>query len=239
MEFLDNKWLKRGISFACSLYSLFMLWLAYITVFYSVEYVNIITFSIFYIAINVIFLVLLLYTRKQPFTAAISMINMVILLPIILLNLDNFIFFIPPAIVVFTMFFASKMNETGKTVLGTVFLLMYILGGLGYFLATNLFLTKTDSTLISQGVSQTGIYRYYVLDIKDNSTGRTEVYVEPNDRDKDFGFAILKATGYEQRKYSARNHELPKIEWREGEKLYINDQRYEIREFKWKFNLNK
>ena len=238
MDFLNNKWLKRGISFISGIYACFILWLAYMSAFFKPEYKNIAAFSIVYVLINIIFLSFMIYTRKQPFTALVSMLMMVILLPVVYLNLDNFLFFIPPAVVILTMFFACKTNETLKTVLGTVFLLMYILGGLGFFIVTNLFIPKTTDTILQQGVSNTGVYRYYVLDVQDNSTGRTEVYVEPNDKDKDFGFMVFKATGYEQRKYNARNHEMPTVEWREGDKLYINNERYEIKEWNWKFNFD-
>lgn len=236
MEFLNNKWLKRGISFATSIYGVFIAWLAYVAVFYDVTITNLPLFYILNVLVNSFFFLLMFYTRKQPFTCFVTMILMVLMFPVIFFNLDCIGLFVPSALVVITMFFVCRMNETAKTVLGTVFLLMYILGGLALFIATNLFYPKTVDTLLQQGVSDSGQYRYYVVDVQDKSIGRTEVYVEPNDKDIDLGFITFNATGYEQRKYNARNHEEPDVEWKD-DILYINGERYDITEFKWKFKL--
>lgn len=240
MEFLENIWVKRAVSAVCAVYTLFLAWLGYMSIFYRIEYVNKISFTFIYIAINLFFLGIFLFARKQPFTSLLVMIMMVLLLPIVLMNLWDWALIFPPVVVVLILFFACGASEALKTVLGTIFLLLYIVSGLGFYIFTNLFMTSTsnDYTVLEKGISTTGIYRYTIYDVTDNSGGRTEVYVEPNDRDKDFGMVRFAINGYAQKKYNVRNHEKPTVEWRDGDTLYINNERYEIRKWKWEFTLH-
>lgn len=242
MNIFKNIWVKRGVSVFCGLYAAFLLWLDYMSIFYRLEYTNKAIFAVVYIGITLIFMTVMLFARKQAFTSILTMCMMVLMLPLVFLNLGNWLLIIPPAFLVLTMFFACGAGETSKTVLGTIFLLMYILGALAFFIFTNLFMTKTEDLLIENGVSSTNLYRYYVLDVMDNSTGRTEVYVEPNNMDKDFGFAVYKITGFEQRKYNVRNHEKPTIEWRDvdgKDTIFINGERCDLNEWEWKFSFTK
>ncbi|MBZ4670029.1 MAG: hypothetical protein PWQ76_638 [Clostridiales bacterium] len=240
MDLFDNIWIKRIVSFLCCTFSFFLAWLGYMSVFYKAVYVNKPAFVFIYLAINFFFLGIMLFSRKQPFTSLLTMLNMILIIPIVLMNFGDWFFIVPPALAVLITFFACGASESLKTVLGTVYLLIYIVSGLGFFIFTNLFMTSTSNTytLIEKGFSPSGIYRYYIYDVADNSGGRTEVYVEPNDKDKDFGFVKFQVNGYAQRKYNVRNHEKPTVEWRDGETLYINGERYEIKKWHWEFALH-
>lgn len=235
MSFLKNPWVKRGIALFSLLYVGFLAWLTYMSAFYHVSYANAGIFVVCYIGITLVFFAAMFFARKQLIISIAVMVMMLIMLPFVIFNLGNWMLIIPPAIMVLVIFFSCGASEGVKTVMGTIFLLLYILSILAYFVVTNLLLTKVDSTVIDQGESPSGTYRYYILDVNDNSGGRTEVYVEPNDRDISLGFVDFKAKGYEQRKYNVRNHELPTVEWRDGDKLYINNERYEFKEWKRKF----
>lgn len=242
MDVFKNIWVKRCVSVFCGLYAAFLLWLDYMSIFYSIEYVSKPTFAVVYIGITIVFLTVMLFARRQVFTSILTMCMMVLMLPLVFLNLGSWLLIIPPAFLVLTMFFACGANETSKTILGTIFLLLYILGALGFFIFTNLFMTKTEDSLVEQGVSTTQMYRYYVLDVMDNSTGRTEVYVEPNNMDKDFGFVKFRITGFQQRKFNARNHEVPTIEWRDvdgKDTIFINGERCDLGEWKWSFSFSQ
>ena len=240
MDFLENIWVKRIVSAIGSLYAIFLAWLGYMSVFYKAEYENKASFAFIYIAINLFFLGIFLFARRQVFTSLLTMLMMVLLIPLVLMNLGDWILIIPPVVVVLILFFVCGATETVKTVLGTIFLLLYILSGLGFYIATNLFITNTSSTYteLERGISNTRRYRYYVYSVTDNSDGRTEVYVEPNDKDKDYKVVRFAVNGYAQRKYNVRNHEKPTVEWREGDTLYINNERCDIKEWKWEFTLH-
>lgn len=238
MNLLKNIWFKRGISVLCLAYSFMIGGLAYLSAFYNFTYINQAMFAFIYVTINLLMLAVMIFARKQIITCVCSMLNMVLFLPLLLLEFGDWLLLIPPFLVVLTSFFASGTKEMLKTILGIIFLLIYILGSLGFFTFTNLFLTHSEETVIQQGVSPDKTLRYFVVDVQDNSGGRTEVYVEPNDKDINMGMIVFQSKGYAQRKYSERNHEIPSIEWGEDDThLYINEKRCDLREWKRTFTL--
>jgi len=74
----------------------------------------------------------------------------------------------------------SGAGEGAKTALGTIILLMYIFGALGYFLFTSFFVSSAKQEVVEKGVSPSGKYRYEIVNTEDSSNGSTAVYVEPN-----------------------------------------------------------
>lgn len=238
MEFFKNKWVRRAASFLGVLYLLFLLWLDYMSAFYTFKYTNVPLFAILYILVSAVFLVDMIYTRDKPFTAVLAMFMMVAALPLVLFEFGNWLLIIPPFVVAVTAFFACRANETLKMVMGTMFLLMYILGGLGFFIMSKLFITQVEKTVIDSGVSTNGIYRYEVLEVKDNSTGGMQVKVEPNDKDKDYKLFVFVAKGYDKIVYRARNHDRPVIRWDNNDTLYINNKEYDFKIGEREFTLN-
>ena len=240
MKLYDKVWFKTTVSVICSLYGVMLAWIGYMSFFYRISYVNKPVFAFVYVAVTLTFLAIMLFARKLASVTVLSMIMMVLIMPVVILNFGDWLIIIPAVFVVITMFFSCGASETKKTVFGTIFLLTYILTILAFFIITNLFVTSTKGnvTILKNGVSTTGIYRYYIADVKDNAGGRTEVYVEPNNKDKDFGTFKLMAHGYAQRKYNERNHIVPTIEWREGDTLYINNEHCKLKEWKWQFQLD-
>ena len=121
-------------------------------------------------------------------------------------------------------FFCCHMNETAKTIFGTVFLLMYILGGIAFFLVMNVFRVTTTDTLIERGVSPSGAFRYYILDVQNKSTGKLCVYVQPNTLDVDKGFIKMDSTIRKLVKQAPKPTEF-ECEW-SGTKMIINGEVY-------------
>jgi len=80
----------------------------------------------------------------------------------------------------------SGAGEGSKTALGTITILLYIFGALGYFLFTSFFMTTAKETVIESGVSPSGKYRYSIVNTEDSSNGSTAVYVEPNYADESY-----------------------------------------------------
>ena len=236
----EKVWFKTAISVFCSLYGIILVWLSYMSLFYKISYVNKPVFAFIYVAATLTFLAIMFFARKLKAITILSIIMMALIIPVVILNLGDWLLIIPAVLLVVTMFFASGATETVKTVFGTIFLLTYILTALGFFVYTNLFITssKDKITVLQNGVSSTEFYRYYIVDVKDNSGGRTEVYVEPNQEDIDFKIVKFKINGYAQRKYNERNHNIPTIEWRDGDTLYINGEYCKLKEWKWQFSLD-
>ena len=114
--------------------------------------------------------------------------NNTAMLPVVLFYFGEWFLIIPIVITGILIFLLSGAGEGIKTALGTVFLLLYIFGSLGYFLANSLFVTATKKEQIYSGASPSGKYRCYVINTKDSSNGSTAVYVEPDDADKSFKY---------------------------------------------------
>ncbi|MDE6596783.1 MAG: hypothetical protein K2K44_12355, partial [Oscillospiraceae bacterium] len=119
-----------------------------------------------------------------------------------------------------------------KTIFGTIFLLLYVLGGIAFFLIMNIFGVTTVDTLLSAPggiISPSDNFRCYVLDVQNKSSGKVAVYVEPNKLDKDLDFIVLRTTikklvkqAIKENRDDALRYD---VHW-EDDKLYINGEEY-------------
>ena len=231
-KILTNKWFILAISILCGIYTLCLGYFAYAVFFYDIVYTDKVTFAIVYAAFSLISALFFYYTRKSFVTCIIGMINMVVFFPTLLMDWGNWPLLTPAAMVTVFGFFCCKMNDTVKTVFGTIFLLLYVLGGIVFFLIMNVFrVTTVDTLLTPQGglVSPSENFRCYVLDVQNKSSGKVAVYIEPNKLDKDLKFIRLETTikklvkqAIKENKDDALNYD---VHW-EDEKLYINGEEY-------------
>lgn len=96
----------------------------------------------------------------------------------------------------------------------------------------NVFTVTTVDTLLTPPggiVSPSENFRCYVLDVKNKSSGKVAVYVEPNKLDKDLKFIRLRTTikrlvkqANKENRDDALNYD---VHW-EDEKLFINGEEY-------------
>ena len=221
---LTNKWFKLLVSLIGVVYTAMLLYFDYIVFFYNIEYSDKKTFAVVTSVFSVLICLLDVYTRHSPITCILAMINMVAYLPLLLLDWGNWPLLVPGFLVVLFGFFCCHMNETAKTIFGTVFLLMYILGGIAFFLIMNVFRVTTVDTVIESGVSPSGAFRYYVLDVANKSTGKKCVYIQPNTLDVDKGFLKLDTTIKKLVKQQSNPVEYD-CEW-SGTKMIINGEEY-------------
>ncbi|MCM1578213.1 MAG: hypothetical protein NC078_05375 [Ruminococcus sp.] len=194
MNVLTNKWFRMVVSLLGVVYAAVLVYFDYIVFFYDIEYTNRKEFALIGSAFCVVMGLLIFYTRRSPFTCILAMADMVLFFPLLLLDWGNWPLLVPCAVLTLFGFFCCHMNETAKTIFGTIFLLMYILGGIAFFLVMNVFRVTTTDTLIERGESPSGAFRYYVLDVQNKSTGKKCVYVQPNTLDVDKGFIKLDCT---------------------------------------------
>ena len=232
-KILTNKWFILVISLLCAAYTICLCYFAYAVFFYEIEYINKMKFALVYSAISLLAGLLFFYTRRSFITCIISMVNMAVFFPTLLLDWGNWPLLIPAAMVTLFGFFCCKMNDTVKTVFGTIFLLLYILGGIAFFLIMNVFRVTTVDTLLTPNggiVSESGNFRCYVLDVQNKSSGKVAVYVQPNKLDKDFlGFIRLNTTikklvkqAIKENRDDALHYD---VHWA-NDKLYINGEEY-------------
>lgn len=231
-KIFTNKWFILVVSCLCAAYTLVLCYFAYAVFFYDITYVDKTKFAIVYTVISILAGLLFFYTRRSFITCIISLANILAFFPTLLLDWGNWPLIVPAAIVTLFGFFCCKMNDTMKTIFGTIFLLLYVLGGIAFFLVMNVFkVTTVDILLSAPGgiVSPSENFRCYVLDVQNKSSGKVAVYVEPNKLDKDLDFIVLRTSikklvkqAIKENRDDALRYD---VHW-EGEKLYINGEEY-------------
>ena len=187
-NFLGNIWTKRVVAVLSLLYALAVCRLCYFSIFYEIHVRDRVSLCLTVTVVSIIALVAMLYTRKQVITRIASFIILPAMLPVVLLYFGEWGMIIPIIITGVTILMLSGAGEGGKTAVGTIVLLMYIFGALGYFVFTSFFVSSAKETLVEKGTSTSGRYRYTVINTEDTSNGSTAVYVEPNYADEDFPF---------------------------------------------------
>ncbi len=191
IAFFKNIWFRRGVAVACLGYTFFMIWLAYISYGYYLDLDNPTPLFVLYLFVNICAAALLVISRKQIITQINSYILPPIIFVILLCAFGNWYLIVPPMIVMLVLFFANSSNETLKTVLGTMYLLMFVIGIVGYIgvklfigeitFTTGVDLSKRDPNY--EKLSSSGDYRivryfdtnglntvqmYYVEETKDD-----------------------------------------------------------------------
>ncbi|MBP0965225.1 MAG: hypothetical protein J5999_08025 [Oscillospiraceae bacterium] len=241
-QIFKNKWFIVGVSLLGLLYTAGLLAIDYAVLFYDIQYENKVVFAVVYSIISLLFGLLYFYTRKSFVTSAAAMFNMLFLFPALLLDWGNWPLLIPAIIVTLFTFFACGMGDTAKTIFGTIFLLMYIIGGVAFFLIVNIFNTKTIDTVLEEQVSPDGQYRYILVDVQNQANGKMIVYVEPNTLDKEIGgFLKLRATGYQDmvkqvNRQSGKDEIKLDCQWVGDSTLYINGEHYAFEIGEWQFD---
>lgn len=200
VAFFKNVWLRRGVALLCWGYTAMLVWLAWLNFAYHFEFENPTSLFVLYLFINIAALGLMIYTRKQ----VITMINCMVLPPIVfvsvILGFGSWYMLIPPLVVVIAMFFICAANETLKTVLGTMYLLMYVIGVVAYvvinLLMGRISFTDVDLSLRDSAyekLSPDGEYRI-VRYIDDPSKERrtASYYIEYTGDDVEIPFGICK-----------------------------------------------
>lgn len=225
-EIFGNIWVKRCVSIFCVAYAAVIGMFAYATFLYDLEFVkaNMGTFLIVYSVASIVFLLLMIYSREMFMTRVISLLLLPVVFCLLLFNIanSNWILIIPPFIVAIVMFFAAGTAETMKVVMGTIYLLLYVLGIVAYVVCNMLFGGSTVETVLDMNldpqstvysyykddlvhlsevvdeentISPDGRYRFYLTDVRDSNTGSVNIYVVPHGNDIDLKFFSLKQKG--------------------------------------------
>lgn len=140
-SFFQNVWLKRVISLINLAYVAVIAVLTYATFLYQLEFKQgaELSFLIGYVIVNAVFLTLMILTKDEFITKAVGILLPPIVFLFILFNLGDWVLIIPPFIVAIVIFFAASNFETLKVILGTVYLLIYVLGLIVFFVINFLF----------------------------------------------------------------------------------------------------
>lgn len=213
-SFFENVWTKRVVAFLGLIYTYGVCRLCYLSLFYDIHIHSKVSLCLITIAVSIMAIVIMLYTRRQLVTKISSFIILPAMLPVVLLYFGEWGLILPIILTGVAILLLSGAGEGIKTAMGTVTLLLYIFGALGYFLFTSFFVTPVKETEVASGVSPSGKYRYRVVNTVDSSKGSTAVYIEPNYADLKYPYVTFKLKNMERQIHVERPiNENINIEW--------------------------
>lgn len=166
LAFFKNVWFRRAVSLLCLGYTAIMVWLGILNAGYYFEVDNPTPLFVLYLFMNICAMGLLILSRKELLTRINSYLLPPIVFATVIFALGNWYMIIPPVVVMVVLFFVNNSNETLKTVLGTMYLLMYVVGVVGfigaqYFLGNialyDVDLSQRDTSY--EKLSESGEYR--------------------------------------------------------------------------------
>lgn len=148
--FFKNVWFRRAVAALTWGYTAFLIWVAWLCFGYHFELENPTPLFVLYLFINIVAFGLLIFTRKQVITQVNAYVLPIVAFLILIFGFGKWYITTPPLVVVIAFFFINRSNETLKTVLGTMYLLMYVIGTVG-FIAMRMFMGKITFTLDENG----------------------------------------------------------------------------------------
>ncbi len=153
-SFFQNIWVKRVVSLINLAYVAVIAIMTYATFLYQLEFKQgaELSFLVGYVIVNAVFLTLMILTKDMFITKVVGILLPPIVFLFVIFNLGDWVLIIPPFIVAIVIFFAASNYETLKVILGTVYLLVYVLGLIVFFVIHFLFggsnvETRLDSNL--------------------------------------------------------------------------------------------
>lgn len=244
-SFFKNKYTRLGFSILAPLYPIFLIYVGWLSFGYSLEPTAPIPLFLLYVLINFIFGGLFFYTRKQILTRFSVCISPLILFLILMLSFGEWYLIIPPVAVCFVVFLASGAGETLKTVLGTLYLMMFVVGAFVYL--TMLSFNLTPRLLLQDLIfgnycdisdrsneylySTDGTYRLvqYVDDAGDERKA-TSFYVEETAEDIHLWYLDCYRTIDSLKVLVTMHREDVEYHWISDTKLYIDEREKNIPE---------
>jgi hypothetical protein len=171
--FFGNRWAKFGFSFISAGYLYFLGWIAWQTFAYHFVFDNAAAVFLLYSFINVMFAIVMIYTRKCIITKIVTLFMHPFILILLIYGFGNWYLILPPFITAAVIFFASGVNESLKVILGTIYMILFVLAFLAYITLQSLTIQiplKMDLHLREMPVVQ---------DEPENAPFRIVAYVDP------------------------------------------------------------
>lgn len=222
IAFFKNIWFKRGVAIAGWLYTFLLVWITFLTFGYYFEIEKPAPLFVLYLFVNVCAMVLFIISRKQVITQVNSYIIPPLAFAILIFSFGNWYISIPPIVVMLVLFFVNSSNETLKTVLGTLYLLMFVIGVVGYigiqlFMGSITFtgvdLSKRDKNY--EKLSESGDYRIVRYFDSNGDRRLQKYYVEATEDDIKIPMGVCKKVRDCQSIYTASYTGIPQdlVEW--------------------------
>lgn len=224
--FFSNVWVKRFVSIIPVFYTIAVGYLCYYSIFYDIHIQDRQSVCVIVSAISLIALILMLYTKNQLLTKISSFLILTAALPVVVFWFDEKMLYLPIVIAGIIILLFSGASEGKKTMLGTVILLSYIFGALGFYLFNSFFVTHAKTDVLKSGISPSGRYRYELINTEDTSGGSTSVVIEPNYADVSYPYVTLTLKDMERVCYQVRPmlEEEVKLDWSTGTREEITKE---------------
>ena len=235
INFLTNKWFKLGVSVLSIGYIVFLSFVAWLMLGFYLEPTHQGALITLYIFIHVIFMGIMLFTRKQIITRIVAMISPFISFAILLFGFGNWIAAIPAIVVSVFVFFICGMSETTKIILGTIYLIMYVVGVLVYLtfkmLFGNITLMDVDLSRRSTSYQYSPDENYRVVlyvDPEGDASRTVSFYLEETEGDISLPFLECRNAMGSLHIITSDYNKPAKIEWKDKNTLYVDGR---LREF--------
>lgn len=147
---------------------------------------------------------LMIFTRRQIVTRIVIMLAMPLYFPIFLFNYRHLVLIVPLAVMAAITYLASGTREGPKTILGAVFLTIYVLGAFVFLSAQSVLKPQITEYTVERGSSTAGNYRYSIVVVDDRAEGHTYIELEPDTLDIEYDNSVWRAKGYGKTVYLAR-----------------------------------
>jgi hypothetical protein len=238
IAFFRNKWTKIGFSALSLGYGFFVIWLAWLVYSFHLVPTNPVSLFSLYLMINVLFGTVMVYTRKEIATQVVACMLHPCILVMLVFAFGNWWLLVPVFIISSVVFFAAGSPESLKTILGTIYLILFVLTVLGYMTlqifsiniihATNIELRSPDYLY-----STNSTYRLVKYIDKENVQNRNvnyfiefaagDIKLPFLEGERQAGSILILSQGYE------RN---PHVEWISDTEVFADGRVYIAPDFK-------
>ncbi|MDR1755282.1 MAG: hypothetical protein LBR74_10390 [Eubacterium sp.] len=227
LKFLQSKKAKITLSFVSVGYALFLVWLAWLTYSHYLRPTNGPALFFFFVLINLLFGAIMLYTRRRLVTKISSCFFHPIILVILFLGFGNWYLAVPPFLVATVIFFASRTGESLKTVLGTIYLIFYVIGVIGYLTLQefSIKLFDVDLSLRDENYDYSSYKTYRVVRYIDPPSKENRIikfYVEKANEDIHLPFLNCEKFYDAEIILTARYSKMPDIRWMDDNTLIVD-----------------
>ena len=241
LEILRNKWVKFGVSFLSLGLPFFIAYIDWLAFAYYLEPVNDVPLFLLYVLVNFLFAGIMFYTRHQIITRIVVCISPVLAFVLLIIAFGQWYLIVPPVVICAFTFLAAGTNETFKTILGTVYLLMFVVGTLVYMtmlhfnltVSTFLQITECDISKRSEDYSYSPDKKYRIvmyIDNAGNERSLTSYYIEKTEDDVKLPYLNCYKHLYSQKVLVTMDQSSVVYKWLNNDELYIDGRAKNITE---------
>ena len=233
LDILRNKWVKLGVSVLSLGLPVFIAYIDWLSFAYYLEPVNDVPLFLLYILVNFVFAGIMFYTRHQVLTRISVCIAPLAAFVLLIIAFGQWYLIVPPVVICAFTFLAAATNETFKTILGTVYLLMFVVGTLVYLtmlhfnltMQTLLQITECDITKRSSEYTYSPDKSYRVVmyvDDAGNERSLTTYYIEKTEDDIKLPYLNCYKHLYSQKVLVTMDQSHVVYKWLNNNELYID-----------------